>query len=212
MSVCLKCGGTGVDVDGNRCDCKSGVKLVFPALSQIPVQYQEIEFDKMFLNSKLPAKYGDDMERLYKLILNESGCINKNIVICAPPNSGKTVFAYSVYGYLYGRGARVPEVKDLIEVRRIILGKTGDAEAELLWSSAPIAFIKIPMDVPARFGETISTIVDRRVRYNGATIFLFNGSIRDLEALDTFGKFKALEGNGTFMSVEIKNYEVSRNE
>ena len=208
--ICLSCGGTGIKLDGSQCECQAGLDIQFPALSEIPIQYQETKFNKTFVKSTMPIAYGNYMESLLTDILEKRGAINKNILICAPPNTGKTVLGYSVYGLLYAKGIATPEILDLVEVRGIFMGKCIDVDKMTLWTKSPIAFIKIPMDVPGRYGETISTIIDRRVRNNGSTIFLFNGNKHDLEALDTFNKFKPLMGDGTFMSLDVKNFEESK--
>ena len=39
-----------------------------------------------------------------------------------------------------------------------------------------------------------------------STIFLFSGSQEDLIAQDKFGKFKALLGDGSYNSIEIKSW------
>ena len=221
MAGCLRCGGTGsvfiCDDEGNiigkePCDCGIQETIVLPTSLKVPTQYQDIRFSKYNLKTELQEYYGSYIENLIKEITNTAGQLNKNILICAPPNSGKTVMAYTVIGQLFFKDVRIPEVLDLMQVRDTLMARYNvDERLMVAISTAPIMFIKIPMDVPNRFAETMSTIVERRVRANGSTIFLFNGSNFDLEALDTFGKYKRLLGDGSFNSILLKDFGGSNN-
>lgn len=211
MSTCIRCGGTGVLISGEPCDC--GVKEAFetPICLSVPVQYQGVQFSKELVNTDLHPSYGSFMESLLHDCI--SGKMYKNYIVCAPPNSGKTVWAYTVYGHLFAKGVAIPEIMDLMQVREVFLDYYNDDKRSLeLLSTAPIAVIRLPWDLPNRFPETISTIVERRVRANCSTIFLFNGSKFDLSAKDSFGKLRRMEGDGSFNSICIKSWEVKDNE
>jgi len=82
-----------------------------------------------------------------------------------------------------------------------------DQDAYDLLVKSPIAIIKVPMDVPSRFSETMVTIIDLRLRHNGRTIFLFDGSKEDLINLDRFNKFKPLLGDGSYHSLAVYSYK-----
>lgn len=207
MSVCLKCGGTGWLVNGDRCDCGIQDAIILPTSLRIPSQYQDIRFNRMNLRPALQSEYGSYIESLINEISAKAGRIDRNILICAQPNSGKTVLAYTVIGSLFAKGVKVPEVMDLMQIREILMARYNtDVEKIADINSAPIMFVKIPMDVPARFAETMSMLIERRVRFDGSTIFLFSGSAYDLEALDTFGKYQRLLGDGSFNSIQLKNF------
>lgn len=176
-----------------------------PVISTIPIQYQNVRFDRMFLPENLQETYGIYMEDLIDKIVKQSG-FYKNILICSRPNTGKTIFAYTVYGLLYNKGIKMPEVKDIMEVREILLDYYGDADVADLWSTAKVAIIKIPSDIPPKLFDTVSTIIERRVRNNASTIFLYGGSKKDLLAQDKFNKLTYLEGDGSYNSLEIKSW------
>lgn len=206
--VCLKCGGTGLLISGEACDC--GVKPLFevPICIDVPTQYQGVKYNKCLVPADIDSSYGRFMEELLTEVTTNMRNFSKNYIICAPPSSGKTVWAYTVYGMLFAAGAAIPEIMDLMQVRDVMLNYYNtDSRALELLSTAPLAVIKLPWDLPNRFPETVSTIIDRRVRAGCSTIFLFNGSKYDLMAKDTFGKLRQMEGDGSFTSICIKSWE-----
>ncbi|MCI9050731.1 MAG: hypothetical protein HFI05_02215 [Lachnospiraceae bacterium] len=207
MDICLKCGGTGVLINGEKCDCGCMDDFVLPTAMHIPSQYQNVRFEKSFLPKWLQNDYGEYMDKLLIDCTIHLHTFQKNILICAPPNSGKTIFTYTVYGLLYAKGQNVSSLIDIMEAREIIMNyyNVNYQRMELL-SNAKIAMIKIPQDLPLKFAETISMIIERRVRNGCSTIFLFSGSQEDLIAQDKFGKFKALLGDGSYNSIEIKSW------
>ena len=206
MKGCLICGGTKLTALGEACpNCSREKNESLPIISTIPVQYQNVRFDRMFLPETLQDSYGTYMEELIDRIVKQSG-FYKNILICSRPNSGKTIFAYTVYGLLYNKGVAMPEVRDIMEVRDVLLDYYGDAEQVDLWSNAKLAIIKIPIDIPPKVFETMSMIIERRVRNNCSTIFLYGGTKKDLHAQDKFNKLMYLEGDGSYNSLEIKSW------
>lgn len=208
-SVCIKCGGTGILANGEPCDCGCKEDITLPTCLNVPVQYQGIRFDKSFLPKYLQDDYGNYMEGLIKDCTANVSMFNKNILICAPPNSGKTVFAYTIYGLLFAKGATIPSLMDIMEVREVMMNYyNADYEKIELLSTSKVAVIKIPQDLPIKFAETISTIIERRVRNNCSTIFLYSGSKEDLLAQDKFGKFKAIIGDGSYNSIEVKSWRM----
>jgi len=202
--ACLKCGGTGLLLNGDKCDCGVVDEIILPECLKIPNQYQSIRFDKSFLRKEMQNDYGVYMERLINDCVSRVSIFNKNLLICAPANSGKSVFAYTVYGILYANGIRTARFMDIVEARSILNNLYADDLNEvILLSTSPILILKIPTDVPSRFPEIMSTIVERRVRNNCSTIFLYNGTDSDLYALDKFGKLKQLFGDGSYNSIEV---------
>ena len=207
MAGCLKCGDTGITVLGEVCTCGAKRDFALPLCLNVPVQYQGVRFAIEFIDEELRYTYGEFMRKLLVDCTEHLGQFHKNYIICAPPNSGKTIWAYTVYGLLFAKGVQVPEIMDLMQVREIFLDYYNKDQQELeRLSTAPLAVIKLPWDLPNRFPETISTIVERRVRANGSTIFLFDGTQQELLARDTFGKLKLLSGDGSYNSVCIKSW------
>lgn len=208
MNTCIKCGGTHKMLNGQRCDCMIANSFELPVVLDVPIQYQGVKFNKAALPRDMQEDYGPYMMKLYEELLDSRG-IGRNILVCAPPNSGKTVFAYTIYAEMVNQGASVAKLLDLMEVRELLMSYYHDVDREqlALLSSADVAFIKIPQDLPIKFAEIISTVIERRVRSGGSTIFLFSGSKKDLEAQDRFGKFRALEGDGSYNSLKIYSWE-----
>ena len=208
MIGCLICGGVPpyLTAFGKPCpNCSKEVVEALPNIPEIPVQYQNVRFDRTFLPENLQDTYGVYMEELIDKIVKQVG-FYKNILICCRPNSGKTVFAYTVFGLLHNKGVRMPIVKDIFEVRDIFVSYYADAEEVELWSSSKLAIIKIPVDITTKVFDTMSTIVERRVRNNCSTIFLYGGTKKDILAQDKFSKLKYLEGDGSYNSIEIKSW------
>lgn len=217
MSGCLKCGDTGsmpiIDPDGTihsePCTCGAGLEVRLPSMLSVPTQYQGVKFDKSLVRKDLDESYGRYLDKLLKMCTTDLGNFHKNILICSPPNSSKTVFAYTVYGMLYPQGVHVPEIMDLMEAREVLLNYYGvDRDVQSLLSTAKIAFIKVPQDLPPKFAETMSTIIERRVRQNASTIFLTSCSVDDIMAQDKFNKFKALKGDGSYNSLEVVSWNI----
>ena len=207
MAGCIKCGDTGFLCSGERCDCTAGTTIEVPVCLGIPMQYQNVQFSRILLRNELPTDYGIFMDRLLKEFTSDPYGLHKNYIICAPPNSGKTVWSYTLYSLLFSQGCEIPEIMDLMQARDVLLNYYSDnKEALEKLSSAPVAVIRLPWDLPPKFPETISTIVERRVRAGCSTIFLYNGTNVELYAKDTFGKLKSLAGDGSFNSVCIKSW------
>ena len=207
MGMCLKCGNTGIMSNGEPCDCGIREPIVLPTCLNIPVQYQNVRFDRSFLRADLQGTYGNFMEKLLKDCTDNLHSFHKNVLICAPPNSGKTVWVYTLCGLLYARGIVMPDLMDLMQARDILLNYYGtDKDAIIKLSTAQIAVIKIPLDLPNKFPETISTIIERRVRSNCSTIFMYGGSYRDLEAQDKFGKLKPILGDGSYNTLSVNSF------
>lgn len=204
MNSCLKCGGTGRLVNGDICpDC--GRQSTARPIAGIPIQYQGVRFDAShFQNSSLRG-YGQFMEELLNTILNDYAYYQKNCLICSKPGSGKTIWAYTLYQELYGKGCVIPPLRDVAEVRDIMNSYSNRDEANL-YSTARCVIIKIPRDLQPWLFDTISMIIERRVRYSGFTILLYGGSYNDLEYADKYGRLKEIVGNGSFNTIKVYDY------
>lgn len=207
MSInCLKCGGTGFLLSGEPCpDCSEELGVLTPIVHGVPAQYQGIQFDKSFLPEKEQKTYGVFMEELLDNIIHDYAYYQKNLLICSRPNSGKTVWAYNLYSILASKGYEIPPLRDISEVRSILNSYDNKQEAQL-FSSARCAIVKIPRDIQPWMFDTMSYLVERRVRSNGFTIFLFGGSLDELKLLDRFDKLKYLRGTGAYNTIKIESF------
>lgn len=206
--VCLKCGGTGITVDGTPCDCRTAGKVELPIVLEVPSIYQNIEFSASLVPMNMSKQYGIDLESIVDVVKSR-GSYPSNLLICSPPNTGKTVFAYTIYKYQYVKGLPMPELIDLIEARDLLYSNSYDDNITAMKSkliSSPIAIIKIPRDLPNKFADTMSSIIERRVRKNGNTIFLFGGSINDLYNQDRFNVLKSIIRDGSYNSLKVMSY------
>jgi len=209
VKKCLRCGGTGRTAKGEICECKaSSRRTVLPSSLKIPVQYQGVRFDKSFVRQEVRDSLGTFLENLLRECTINIHSFYKNYLICAPANSGKTVWAYDLYSIMYAKGYLIPEIMDLMQVRDIIVNYYSDNKELLeLINTAKIMVVKLPADLPNKFPETISTIIERRVRNNCSTFFLYNGTKYDIEQQDKFGKLKYMFGDGSFNSICVKSFE-----
>lgn len=207
---CLKCNGTGITVEGTKCDCQASMEVKIPIVLDIPLQYQDIQFEPDLVPMNMPREYGITLDDILEVIKTK-GSYPSNLLICSPPNTGKTVFAYTIFRYQYLRGLKVLQLIDLIEAREILMSNGFDEDSQLNKSrlvEAPIVVIKIPLDLPNKFAETISTIIERRVRRGGITIFLYGNSSRNLLAQDKYGTLKSLIRDGSYNSVKLIEYRM----
>jgi hypothetical protein len=203
----MKCGGTGRLVSGEPCpDCASEQIKTVPIVQGVPAQYQGVSFDKSFLPEKEQKEYGTFMEELLQTIINDLAFYQKNMIICSRPNSGKTVWAYNLYSLITSKGYEMPPLKDVAEVRTILYSYD-DKELAQLYSTARCVVIKIPRDIQPWMFDSIAAIVERRVRSDGFTIFLFGGNEMDLKAADKYGKLGDLRGTGAYNTLQIKSFD-----
>ena len=204
---CLICGGSFKTVLGDPCpNCTKDMVKTLPICPEIPAQYQGVRFDKTFLPKDMQETYGTYMENLLNQIIGSAHTYQKNLLICSRPNSGRTIWSYNLYSLLTNKGIKIPSIKDIFEVKEILTQRFGDPVLAELWSSSRFAIIKIPQDVQAWMWDSMTTIIERRVRANGCTIFFYNGSRKDLKNQDTFGKLRNIEGQGSYNTVEVKSF------
>lgn len=209
MSECLKCGGTGIDVLGNICDCTKEKEISIPYVANIPAVYQSCEFSQQLVPMRLNRKYGIELEDIINFI-SKKGRYNSNLLICSPPNTGKTIFAYSILRHLYLKGVQVPDLLDLIEVKELIMSTSYDEDVinkKNKIITSPILIVKIPLDIPIKFAETMSTILERRVRKNGNTIFLYGNTVQNLKNQDKYGVLNNIIKDGSYNSIRVIDYQ-----
>lgn len=206
VSSCLMCAGTGKLISGEPCpECSKLVNKVVPIVYGVPLQYQGVAFDKSFLPDKLQKPYGEFMEALLLEIISNAGIFQKNLLICSRPNSGKTVWAYNLYSQFIAKGLSVAPIRDILEVRTILTSYGHVDEAEQ-FSNARCAIVKIPRDVQFWTFDTMSTLIERRVRNNGFTIFLYGGREEDLKNQDKGNRLSDMKGTGAFNSLKVYTF------
>lgn len=204
--TCLICGGTLRDANGNPCPvCTKAEVHTTPVVKGIPIQYQGVAFDKSFLPANMQEKYGSFMEELMTTILNDLAFYQKNMIICSRPNSGKTIWAYNLYAKMISKGYDVPPLLDVVEVRDA-LNSYENKELSRQLSTSRCAIIKIPRDMQFWMFDSISYIVERRVRGGGFTIFLFGGTVDDLNRIDKNGTLSYLRGGGAYNTVKVESF------
>lgn len=209
--ACLKCGDTGIMLDGNPCDCGAGQEIELPTILEMPEQYQQSMFDRSFLPKWLHPAYGLALQEIVSSVKTTLD-YKLNVLICAPPNSGKTTFAFTIFRILYNAGIPMPNIYDLNEIRKMFADTYNRSEEYDLFIGAKLAVVKIPMDVPSKFVETMMSIIDIRSRHSGHTIFLFDGSKFDLSNQDKYEKLQYLEGDGNYHTVKIHSYSKNQEE
>lgn len=204
---CLLCGGSFKMVNGQPCpNCKPDLKMV-PKSMCIPIQYQGVKFDSSFIPMKMQKDYGTYMDKLMKEIVTNIGVFQKNILICSRPNSGKSVWAYSLCATLYDKGVECPPVMDIIEAKNLLNSYDKEsAEKAKLLSMARCAVLKVPKDLQSWMFDVILYIIERRVQYNGFTIFLYGGTEYDIKEKDKYGKMQYLRGTGAYHTIEVKSF------
>lgn len=203
---CLICGGTGTDANGKPCpECSKNLIIDIPVVGNVPTQYQGVAFDKSFLPLKEQNDFGKYMEELLQSIISDIAFFQKNILICSRPNSGKTVWSYHLYSVLSANGYDIPPVKDLVEVKEILTSYT-DKELARLFISARCAIIRIPRDVQFYHFATMASIIEKRVRSGGFTIFTYAGRFYDLKLADRDKQLNSLIGNGSYQTIEVKDF------
>ncbi len=203
---CIICGGTLKTALGEPCPvcCKDNVPTV-PIVYDVPAQYQGVRFDKNFLPEREQKTYGAFMEELLTTIVNDIAFYQKNILICSRPNSGKTVWSYSLYAIVTSKGYEMPPLRDVVEVRNILNSYSELSQAQM-FSTARCAIIRIPRDVQFWMFDTMSYIIERRVRSGGFTLFMFAGTEDELKQVDKYDKLKYLKGTGAYNTVEVKSF------
>lgn len=206
VNSCLICGGTLKTALGEPCpECCKELPKMSPVVAGIPAQYQGVRFDKSFLPHELQKNYGEFMEELLATVIHDIAFYQKNMLICCRPNSGKTVWAYSLYAELIAKGYKTPPLMDIVEARDL-MNSYSDKDGNTLLSKARCVIIKLPRDMQFWMFNSISYIIERRVRGGGFTIFLYGGTIEELTQLDKDNCLSWLRGSGAYNSVKVESF------
>lgn len=215
MSYCPKCGGTGILISGEPCDCKTRLSDLYVGVDclDIPEAYRGLNFDKIMLPAELGPAYQNWMSNMYEQLVSlRWKC--KNAIICSPPQSGKSVLAYSVIRELFRRGIDVFPLFDILEIKRIMTDieynkpQSLDVDKPMRLYTAPYVFAFIPPMTNYDTYDTAAMLIARRTRRGNSTILLYGGSWNFLIANDSKGSLKNLEGNGSLTTIEVNNWYV----
>ena len=218
-NYCTDCMNTGTLLDGSPCPCKFNAKSFYESVAclDIPEQYRNILFSKYLVPKDLPESYGQYLENLHEDIAS-CKLKHKNVCICSPVGHSKSILAYSTIERLFRQGVPTFPVYDVLEIKRIILdmdlcrkGLYNVENPELLLE-APYVFIRIPRVPTWEVYDTISLILDRRVRRGNSTIFLYGGTWEHLIRGDKQDVLVNLIGPGNFNTLEVKTWFVNTTE
>ena len=213
MSYCVKCGNTGIDIDGNPCDCRFNAGMFYDTVSclSIPPQYRGIRFNKLLVPKDVHESYANVLQEIFDKVTT-CRWENHNIVLASPINHSKTILAYSCIENLFRQGIETFPVYDLLEIKRMILdmdlGRSQFYEVEhpeLLYT-VPVLFVKIPKVIEWSMFDTFATLLDRRVRRGNSTIFIYDGNWSYLVNNDKSGTLAGLMGDGTYNTIDVKSY------
>lgn len=212
-NYCPLCGNTGIDINGNPCTCRINIKSFYDRVSclDIPEQYRGVKFNKLLVPNDIDESYANYLQTVHDDIIKMSW-ITKNAILCSPINHSKSILAYSCIESLFRQGVPTFPIFDVLELKRILtdldLGKQPfydviEPERAL---TVPILFVKIPRVVSYDVYDSAALLLDRRVRRNNSTIFIFDGTWNQLIFKDKQGIISGLAGDGTFGSLIVKSY------
>lgn len=214
---CTDCGGTGKLLDGTTCACMKNKVVSFDfdkSCLSVPMDYRGISFNSNFLPKDLKGSYAEDLDSIYKSIVNRSQ-MKRNYLVASPAKHGKTLMCCSAIQYLYKSGAEVFPLIDIGELRRVMLDLDNGKTPEILegidcnFSSiytAPYLFVKITDMLQFSVFETMLQILDRKMRRSTNVIFIYNGTWASLVANDKYKKIENLNSDGTFGTLLVKSY------
>lgn len=213
MSYCVKCGNTGIDIDGNPCTCRFAANTFYESVScmELPEQYRGISFNKALVPKDMHESYANYLQGLHDDISNLR-LSNRNIAICSPVNHSKTILAYSCIEILFRQGITTFPIYDILELKRMLLDM--DMNKKPLYEvseperilTAPILFVKIPRVTNWDVYDTMLLLLDRRVRRGNSTIMLFDGTWNQLIYNDKNNLVAGLIGDGTYNTIEVKSF------
>lgn len=213
MGYCPKCGNTGVLLDGTPCDCKAREEQLFEGVQclEIPEAYRGIKFDATILPGDMGPAYAAFMRSLYDQIVSlRLKC--KNLIICSPQQTGKSILAYSAIQELFRKEIPVFPLYDLLEIKRIMLDieygkqRSMDIDNPLNLYTVPYVFAFVPPLTNYDVYDAAAMLIARRVRRGNSTILLYEGNWNFLAAGDAKGSLKNMKGNGSLTTIEVNSW------
>lgn len=213
---CVLCGNTGVTLDGKVCSCKHNQHSIYDSVSclDIPEQYRNISFVKGLVPMDIDPSYATFLDTVHSTI-NLGKWNNKNLLIASPVAHSKTIMAYSAINSLFRAGLPVFPIFDILEISRILtdmdMGKTSvyDITNPERVLTVPILFAKIPRSSRWEVFDSLSLLIDRRVRRGVSTILLYDGTHEQLVRNDRQETLVGMFGNGYFGTIEVKSWGLS---
>ena len=215
VSYCTKCGNTGIDIDGNVCTCRVNVKSFYDTVSclDIPEQYRGIAFAKTLVPKDLHESYENYLQSIYDTIT--TGKWNQhNVVLASPIGHSKTILAYSCIEVLFRNGVPTFPVYDVLELKRILMDMDlcrkpiYEVKNPEMIITVPLLFVKVPRVTSWEVYDTMALILDRRVRRGNSTIFMYDGSWKQLIYNDKQHVLSGLIGDGNYNTLDVKTWSV----
>lgn len=213
LSYCVKCGNTGINIDGDVCECKFNVKTFYDTVSclDIPEQYRGIRFNKSLVPKDLHESYAEYLQSINDSVVTGKWR-NHNVILCSPIGHSKTILAYSCLETLFRNGIPTFPVYDVMEIKRMLLDldlcrkSIYEVDNPECIMTVPLLFVKIPRLSNWEVFDTISIILDRRVRRGNSTIFLYDGTWSQLIYGDRNNILTGLMGDGSYNTIESKSW------
>lgn len=214
MKYCAKCGNSGFLLPDNRpCDCRLNVENFFSTVVclDIPEQYQGMVFTPSLISLEMGDAYRNFMTSLHESIVSMK-YRHKNMVICSPAATSKSVLAYCTIQELFRRDVETFPLYDIHEIKRILTDmdfnrkQTYDVKDPEKLLTVPYLFVRIPTYLTTETYDIIAMLLDRRVRRGNSTIFLYNGSWESMTRLDNMKIMASLLGDGSYGTIENKTW------
>lgn len=213
MKYCPICGGTGVLLDGTPCPCQQNEDDIYSGADclSIPETYRGVAFNSILLPKNMGTYYAKFMQDTYDM-LTSLRWRNKNIIICSPAQTGKSVLAYTVVQSLFKKGLDVFPLMDILEIKRVMQDIEYNRSTSLgvenpqILLTTPYLFAYIPASLTYDVFDTAAVLVSRRVRRGNSTILLYQGNWNYLASADTKGSLKNMAGSGALTTVEVHNF------
>lgn len=210
---CPDCGNTGVDIEGNVCHCRFNAKTFYDTVScfDVPEQYRGLRFNGSLVASDMPTGYVNLLQDIQdKITLGRWEY--KNVVLASPIGRSKTILAYSCLEQLFRDGCETFPVFDVLELKRMLLDmdlcrpSVYDIPDPQRILTVPVLFTKIPRYGSWEVYDTITTLLDRRVRRGNSTIFIYDGSWAELTRNDKKGTLTGLMGDGYYNTLDVQSW------
>jgi hypothetical protein len=213
IKYCPKCGNTGVLIDGTPCDCRVTLDDLYDGVEclEIPEAYRGIKFSQLLLPTSLGPAYQAFMGNTYDLITSlRWKC--KNAIICSPPQSGKSILAYSIIQELFRKEIDVFPIFDILEIKRIMSDleygrqQSMGVDNPMRLYTVPYLFAVMPQMTNFDTYDTAAMLIARRTRRGNSTILLYGGAWNQLVYNDSKKSLKGLAGNGSLTTIEVNSW------
>lgn len=214
IKYCTKCGNSGTLLDGSLCDCRMHLSELYDGVEclDIPETYRGLRFNEVALPGDMGPAYANFMKNIY-LQITSLGWKCKNAIICSPPQTGKSVLAYSAIQELFRKDIPVFPIFDILEIKRIMLDIDYNKQQSmgvtnpLMLYTVPYLFAIMPPMTNYDTFDAAAMLISRRTRRGNSTILLYEGHWNQLVSNDSKGSLKNLKGNGSLTTIEVNSWE-----